>query len=301
MASTHVHPEARATSGTIPALVQLTKPSITRMVLITTACGAVMAPGSPALLPLVLGVVGTALVVGSANALNMYLERDVDALMSRTRSRPLPSGRLAPEVALIFGVAIGLIGLVMLTFLVNPLTGLLAAIALLSYVLVYTPLKPVTPFALHVGAVPGAMPPLIGYAAVTGTVAWESLALFAILFVWQLPHFAAITIFRREEYARAGLQVVSVARGDRGARRFVLTYAFVLLAVTLAPMAFGFAGPLYIAIALATGVPFLALSAWGLHPRSQGTVAGHRWARRTFFASMPYLVLVFGALVATAG
>ncbi len=301
MASTHVHPQARASSGTISALVQLTKPSITRMVLITTACGAVMAPGVPAVLPLVLGVVGTALVVGSANALNMYLERDVDALMTRTRARPLPSGRLAPEVALIFGVAIGLIGLVMLTFLVNPLTGLLAAIALLSYVLVYTPLKPVTPYALHVGAVPGAMPPLIGYAALTGTIAWEGLALFAILFIWQLPHFAAITIFRREEYARAGLQVVSVARGDQGARRFVAFYAAVLCAVTLAPLAFGFATPLYVVIALLTGLPFLALSLWGLHPRSQGDVAGQKWARRTFFASMPYLVLVFGALVATSG
>ena len=153
---------ARDPVRVLGALLQLTKPGVTRMVLVTTGIGAILAPGRVELRRLALTVLATAAVVAAANALNMYLERDVDARMERTRLRPLPSDRIAPEVALWFGVVLALLGISALTFWINPLSGLLSAAAISIYVLVYTPLKRVTPYALHVGAIPGAIPPLIG-------------------------------------------------------------------------------------------------------------------------------------------
>ena len=141
-----------------------------------------------------LTVTATAAVVAAANALNMYRGRDVDARMARTRTRPLPSGRLSPEVALWFGVVLAFTGISALTFLINPLSGLLSALAISLYVLVYTPLKRVTPYALHVGAIPGAIPPLIGWASVTGELSLPALSVFAILLVWQIPHLSLIHI-----------------------------------------------------------------------------------------------------------
>ena len=180
----------------------------------TGAAGACLAPGHPPAGRLCLSLVGTALIVGSANALNMWWERDVDALMRRTRNRPLPAGRMSPDVAIIFGLALALIAAPML-FLVNAMTGVLGLVALVTYVLVYTPLKRHTHLALLVGAVPGAMPPLLGWTTATGSIGLGGLLLFGVCFLWQLPHFAAITIFRAEDYARAGLQVVSVQLGER--------------------------------------------------------------------------------------
>ncbi len=277
------------------ALLQLTKPSVTRLVLVTTLCGAAAAPGPIDLLLLVTALVGTALVVGAANTLNMYLERDTDALMERTRNRPLPSGRLTPEVALWFGLALSVAGLSLLSFAVNALTGLLAAIALISYVLLYTPLKRVAPIALYVGAIPGAIPPLLGYSALAGELGLEGLLLFGILFVWQLPHFVAIAIFRQAEYERAGLQVLPVRRGLAAAKLEMVVQLVVLLAVSLLPVKFGIGGAAYAVVAALAG---LGLLGWGL--MGLRASAGVSWARSLFFASMPYLVIVFGAFVLTA-
>ncbi len=286
---------SRDALGVIQSLVQLTKPGVTRLVIVTTFCGALVAPGHIAPVRLLLALLGTVLVVGAANTLNMYLERDSDRAMERTRNRPLPAGRLSPEVALWFGVALALVGLPLLTFEVNPLTGLLAALALVSYVLVYTPLKRITPYALHAGAVPGAIPPLIGWAAVTGAIDRRALVLFAILFFWQLPHFLAIAIFRQREYERAGLRVMPAARGLPSTKRAIVLYSSLLLAASLLPAFIGMAGPVYL---VAIGALAGAFMGWGVYGLREE--AGPRWARSLFFASLPYLVLVFGALVASA-
>jgi protoheme IX farnesyltransferase len=242
-----------------------------------------------------LSLVGTALIVGAANALNMWWERDVDAKMSRTRSRPLPSGRMSPEVALAFGLGLAVISTPIL-FAVNVATGLLGLVALVTYVLVYTPLKPHTHLALFVGAVPGAIPPLLGWSASTGTVGAGGLLLFAVLFLWQVPHFAAIAIFRAEDYARAGLQVVSVQRGEGEARTMIAIYTVLLVATSLLFLPFGLAGQWYTAVATLLGAAFIALALRGLRVRS-ARFDSRRWAKHVFAYSIPYLTLLLVALV----
>src|SRR5262245_5371775 len=185
----------------------------------TTATGLYLAPGARPLQLVLAALGGVALIVAGANALNMYLERDVDALMARTKNRPLPSGRMEPSVALWFGIGCSAVAVPAITWLVNPLTGFLAALSLVLYVCAYTPLKRRSTAALLVGAVPGAMPPLLGWTAVTGSLDAPGLALFLTLYVWQLPHFIAISMFRAEDYARAGLKVVPVEPGVGGAKQ----------------------------------------------------------------------------------
>lgn len=277
------------------ALVELSKPGVSRLVLVTTACGALAAPGDTDLTRLSFALIGTAFVVAGANALNMLLERDTDAFMTRTQGRPLPTGRLRPDDALVFGVGIAIVGLSLLAHFVSMAAVALAALALLSYVLVYTPLKRVTPAALYVGAVPGALPPAIGYAAMTGKLESVGLFLFLILLVWQLPHFIAISVFRSEEYARAGLQIVPVKYGLRSAKLHIVAFSVLLLLVTLSPVFFGVAGPVYAAIAGLSGGAYLAWALYGMRADAQ-----HAWARSLFLASMPHLVLVMAALVISA-
>jgi protoheme IX farnesyltransferase len=271
--------------------LSMAKPRITFMVLITAFGGLWLAPGTPALLTAAALLVGTALMVGSANTLNMYLERDIDALMTRTRERPLPAGRLEPSVALWFGVAQGLVGTPLLTFAVNPLTGMLGVIALLSYVLVYTPLKQRTPAAVWVGAVPGAMGPLLGWAAATGSVDAAGLALFGVMFFWQVPHFHAIATFRVDEYRNAGLKTLPGERGDRVTQREIIVVLIAQLAVSLSLTPLGVAGAPYLAAASILGVVYFAYAVFGIRS------AGKRWARRLFFASLVYLPLLFAVLV----
>jgi protoheme IX farnesyltransferase len=274
-------------------LVALTKPRITTLVLVTGAAGMCLAPGHVALSTLLLSLVGTALIVGSANALNMWWERDVDAHMARTRNRPLPAGRLSPDVALAFGLALGAVSAPML-FLVNVTTGLLGLVALVSYVAVYTPLKRHTHLALLVGAVPGAMPPLLGWCTVTGHVGLGGLLLFAVLFLWQVPHFAAISIFRAQDYARAGLQVVSVQHGERGARRTIAVWTVLLVGASMLFVPTGLAGQAYLGIATVLGVGFLALAFRGLRGDAFDVA---RWAKRVFAYSIPYLSILLVALL----
>jgi protoheme IX farnesyltransferase len=262
------------------------------MVVLTMLCGAMMAPGSVDTLLLILALAGTAAVVAAANTLNMVLEGDVDALMERTRNRPIPAGRIAPEIALAFGIALAVVGLSLLFVWVNPLTAVLAGLALVSYVLVYTPLKRVTPFALHIGAIPGAIPPVLGWASVTGSLALPPLALFAILFVWQLPHFVAIAIFRQAEYEAAKIRVLPAVHGLSAAKRGIVVYSLLQLAVSLIPWEIGFVGPLYLAVALPLGIAYTGYGLLGLRQK-----AGQAWARKLFFASMPYLVLILVAIV----
>jgi protoheme IX farnesyltransferase len=285
-------PATRDTVGFATALVQLTKPSITRMVLATTWCGAAIAPGPVRYGKLAWAVLGTTLIVGAANALNMYLEGDVDALMARTRRRPIPSGRIAPEVALWFGLLLAFVGLPVLDFLVNPVTAFIGGIALLSYVLAYTPMKRLSPFAVWIGAVPGAAPPLMGWTAMTGTLSAAAMSLFLVLFVWQVPHFHAIAIFRSEEYRRAGLKVLPVTRGLAHTKVAIAVLLAVQLAVSALPALAGLGGTAYVVVASVFGLAYFGWGLAGLRPSADA-----RWARSLFFASMPYLLGLFVTLV----
>ncbi len=278
------------------ALMHLTKPGVTRLVVATTALGAAMAPGALRLWPLLFTVVGTVLVVGCANALNMYLESDVDALMTRTKGRPLPAGLISHGIALAFGLSLGAAGVLLLGMFVNPLAGELAMLAIVSYVLVYTPMKAVSPIALHIGALPGAIPPLLGYAGLRGTLEPAAWAVFLILFVWQIPHFLAITLFRAEEYRRAGLRVLPVVKGMRRTLVELRLSSVLLVLATLLPPLVGLGGVAYLTVAIASGVAFLV---WVLGAR----VAPEdipAWGRKTFFLTMPHLVLLFVALALSA-
>jgi protoheme IX farnesyltransferase len=285
--------ESRGLLSIFSDLVALTKPRITALVVTTTASGLWLGARElgerPKAASAALALLGTVVVVAGANALNMYLERDSDGLMERTKDRPLPAGRLPAEAALVLGMVCSAVSLPLLTFGVNAAAGLLAAIALLSYVLVYTPMKRKSPAALLVGAVPGAIPPLLGWAAATGGIGWPGLALFGLLFFWQIPHFLAIATFRREDYARAGLQVLPNVRGDAVTRRHALAHSVALFAVTLSltPVA----GPVYLATAVVLGLGFLGLAAWGLAPS-----AGQTWAKSLFAYSIAYLTLMLVVL-----
>jgi len=278
----------------LSALLELTKPSVTALVMVTMVSGALVAPTRIELGRLLLALVSTACVVGAANAFNMWMERDSDALMTRTRRRPLPTGRLSAEVVLGFGSVLAVVGLTLLATLVSSMAALLGWIALCSYVLAYTPLKRVTTWSLHVGAVPGAIPPLIGFASVTGSLSREAYALFAILFVWQLPHFLAIATFRASEYGRAGLKVLPNVAGQAATNRSIAWYSALLGVVAIAPWPLGMAGLGYGVTATLSSLAFVGFALFGRRGREP-----HFWARRLFFLSMPYLVVVFAAFVAS--
>jgi protoheme IX farnesyltransferase len=284
-----------ARPGLVRDLWALTKPRVTLLVLLTAAGALAFAPGELSLATGLWALIGTTLVVGSANALNCWLERDSDGLMSRTKSRPLPAGRLSPDVALWFGLALGVISVPMLALLVNPLTGLLGAFALVSYVWIYTPLKRHSWLALIVGAIPGAMPPLMGWTARTGSLDAPGLVLFAVLFVWQLPHFMAIATFRKDEYSRAGIRVLPAVRGVFVTRLHAITWAAALVPVSLLLVPLGEAGLPYLIVMGLAGLLFLGLTVRGLFAEPSAAADG-RWARGVFFASLLYLPLLYGAL-----
>jgi protoheme IX farnesyltransferase len=283
-----------ASRAQLSALFELTKPSITTLVMVTMVSGAFAASVAIEPLRLALSMFATACVVGAANAFNMWMERDSDALMTRTRKRPLPTGRLSPELVLGFGTLLAVVGLTLLATSVSSLSALLGWVALSSYVLAYTPLKRVTTWSLHVGAVPGALPPLIGWASVTGSLSREAFALFAILFVWQLPHFLAIATFRAPEYERAGLKVLPNVAGAAATERAILFYSVLLGVVAVVPWLLGMAGLGYGIVAGVASLAFIAVALQG-----RRSLEPNRWARRLFLASMPYLVVVFAAFVAS--
>jgi protoheme IX farnesyltransferase len=275
-------------------LLALVKPRILLMTLITAAGGMSLAPGGFALGPALVMLAGTALIVGAANTLNMYLEREVDCHMARTRNRPLPAGRLDPQVALYFGVAQAFVAVPLLTFGLGPagpISGLLAVIAFVSYVMVYTPMKQRSHIATWIGAIPGAMPALLGWTAITGRVDAGGLAVFALLFVWQIPHFHAIALYRLKDYQRAGLATLPGARGVTATRVEIVLYSLVQLLVSLMLFALGVSGAVYLVVAAVSGFAYLGYATSGLF---RGDA---RWARRLFLASIVYLPVVFAAMV----
>ncbi|HET9449847.1 MAG TPA: heme o synthase [Aggregicoccus sp.] len=279
-------------STTAADLVSLTKPRLSSLVLATTAGGMWLAPGQLSLSRALVAMIATAGTVGAANAFNCFIERDSDRYMKRTANRPLPSGRMDPAVALGFGLSLTALSLPALWLSANLLTAVLGLIALLSYVLMYTPLKARTSAAMLVGAVPGALPPLMGWTAVTNQVDAGGYALFAILFLWQIPHFIAIALFRKEEYAAAGLTSLPLERGDESSRLQLLLYTVALVPTTLLPFQLGIAGLWYLAAALLLGAGFLGVAAWGFFKR-----LGKPWARQAFFYSLLYLTGLFAVLM----
>jgi len=286
----------RGTLGVRPAdLVELGKPRITALVVLTTALGLWLAPGSLGGWRAGTFLLATALLVASANTLNCWVERETDGRMLRTMNRALPGGRLDPVAALAWGLAVGAVALGLLSWTTNTLTLALGAGALFSYVLLYTPLKRVGWWALLVGAVPGAIPPLMGWTAVTGRLTAGGLALFGILFFWQLPHFIAISLYLKDDYRRGGLRVLPLVHGDAAARRHLFAYTLLLVAVSLTLRPLGLAGAPYVAAAAVLGAGFIGLAASGLRP-----AAGAAWARRAFAYSLVYLPLLIGALVLDA-
>jgi protoheme IX farnesyltransferase len=271
----------------------LTKPRLNLLVLITTLGGLYLgAPDGVGTAILFNTLVGTALVAGGAAALNQVWERDTDGLMRRTRMRPVPDGRLQAAESTGFGLMLCATGLVQLAAGVNVVSALVATATLGSYILLYTPLKRRTWLSTLIGAVPGALPPVIGWAAATGSVNLAGLTLFGIVFFWQIPHFLAIAWLYREDYARAGLPLLPVVEPDgRSTGRQALLYAMALVPISVAPAAVGLAGPVYVTIAIGLGIALVALSRQFARDRS--TLA----ARRLFFASIVYLPLLWAALV----
>jgi len=274
-------------------LVELTKPRITLMVVLTAAIGVLLSGGGSVDLSLAIhALLGTGLVAAGSAALNHVLERDLDALMQRTADRPLPGGRMRPDTALFFGVALAVAGLLELTVAVNVLTALLGAIALAGYLFVYTPMKRISSLATIVGAIPGALPPLMGWTAVSNGLELGGLVLFAILFLWQLPHFLAIAWMCREDYARAGIPVLPVVEPDgRSTARQMMLYGAALLPVSLMPTVLGLTGTTYLFGTLALGCFFLAVCVSFALSFSRGA------ARRVLLVSVLYLPAVMLVMV----
>ena len=285
---------AQATHSRPADFLALTKPRLNLLVLVTTLGGLYLgAPDGVAPALLFHTLVGTALVAGGASALNQVWERETDGLMRRTRLRPVPDGRLHPSEGASFGLLLAFFGLLQLANGVNLTAALVAAATLASYILVYTPLKRRTWLSTLIGAVPGALPPVIGWAAATGHVDLTGMTLFGIVFFWQMPHFLAIAWLYREDYARAGLPLLPVVEPDgRSTGRQALLYAAALIPVSVAPAAAGIAGALYVGVAVTLGIALVVLSAHFARERSTTT------ARRLFFASIVYLPLLLGVLVA---
>lgn len=273
--------------------LELTKPRITWLILMSTGIGYFFgARAGWHWLTLLHTIIGTGLIASGTAALNQWYEREADAKMRRTQERPLPSGRLAPGRALVFGALISIAGFVELAAEVNLLAAMLGLFTLASYLFIYTPLKQRTPHSTTIGAIPGAMPPLIGYAAASGTLTADAWVLFAILFLWQFPHFYAIAWMYREDYERAGIRMLPVVEPDgESTARQILLYSLALIPISLIPKFLSMTGDIYLFGAALLGSLFL--------------YAGYRvtWnrtrqqARRVLLASVVYLPLLYGLML----
>jgi heme o synthase len=291
---------SRATTATwdvgqvLADYVTLTKPRVQLLLLLTTVTTMYVA-GDPSLGLVALTVVGGSLSAGGAAAVNHYWDRDIDAQMARTATRPVPSGRVSPRAALLYGLVLEALSFALLATAVNLLSAFLALAGFLGYVLVYTIwLKRSTPQNIVIGGAAGAVPPLVGWSAVTGGLGPEALYLFAIVFYWTPPHFWALSLLMKDEYARVGVPMMPVVHGEVETRRQIVLYTTLLGVLTLLPVAFGFFGALYAIAAVALGGAFLALAV-----RLQRR-ADRASALRTYLYSLLYLALLFGAMVLDA-
>jgi protoheme IX farnesyltransferase len=284
----------RSLADTLRDYVELTKPRIVSLLLLTTVATMFVAEGGVPELPTLLWtMLGGYLAAGGAGAINHYLDRERDARMARTRGRPLVAGRIEPLHGLTFGVVLGALATVQLAVTVNVLSSVLALTGLLGYVLVYTIwLKPLTPQNIVIGGAAGAVPPLVGWAAATGGLAPEALYPFGIVFLWTPPHFWALALLISDDYARTGVPMLPVVKGEAVTRRQIVAYTLVLVAFTLLPALTGFLGALYAAGAAILGAGFTVLAVRLLrHP-------SRRAALRLYLSSLAYLALLFCAMAA---
>ena len=272
--------------------IALTKPRIISLLLLTTVATMYVAdPSGPALEVIAWTMLGGYLAAGGAGAINHYLDRERDARMARTRSRPLVSGRIEPWHGLVFGIVLGALATIQLALTVNVLAAVLALGGLLGYVVVYTVwLKPLTPQNIVIGGAAGAMPPLVGWAAATGGLAPEAVYPFGIIFLWTPPHFWALSLLIKDDYARTGVPMLPVVRGEEVTRRQIVVYAVILVAFTLLPGLTGFFGPAYAVAAAALGIAFIGLALRLLRTPSR------RAALRLYLSSLAYLALLFCAM-----
>ncbi len=280
--------------------LELTKPRITLFILMSTAIGYLCAihPGNSPVSnawtwwSLIHTLIGTGLLASGTAALNQWYEREADAKMARTRNRPIPSGRIEPRDALEFGVMLSIVGFLELWCGANLLTALLGLFTEVSYLFVYTPMKRRSPHSTTIGAIPGAMPPLIGYAAVRGTLTWDAWVLYAILFLWQFPHFYAIAWMYRDDYASAGIRMLPVVDpSNESTARRMFGFSLALLPISLLPRYLDMAGNWYLVGALALGLYFIYSSARVLSHRTR------MHARQVLLSSVIYLPLLYGLLV----
>jgi protoheme IX farnesyltransferase len=285
--------QERRASATLADYVELAKPRLNLLVVVTSAVGFYLGSnGAIDAWSMVNVSIGTALVAAGAAALNQVYERDTDALMNRTRLRPLPAGRVAPTDASVFGVALAVLGVSLLAVETNLTASLIALATLAIYLAVYTPLKRRTPVATLIGAVPGALPPLIGWTGAHGTASLAGWTLFAIVFLWQIPHFMAIAWMYRDDYSRARFPMLPVIEPDgRRTGRQAALYAAALLPASLAPSFLGLSGSAYLIVAAVLGAALLFLSVRFALRRSDAS------ARALFFGSITYLPLLWAALM----
>ncbi|MEN3279853.1 MAG: heme o synthase [Solirubrobacteraceae bacterium] len=283
--------EAGGVRQVLADYVALTKPKVQSLLLLTTVCSMEIA-GDPSVGLIALTVVGGYLSAGGAGAVNHYFDRDIDALMPRTANRPVPAGRVAPRAALAFGIVLAVLSFVLLAATVNLLSAALALAGFLGYVFVYTVwLKRRTPQNIVIGGAAGAVPPLVGWAAVTGGLGGMPLYLFAIVFFWTPPHFWALSLLMKSEYERVGVPMLPVVRGEQETRRQILLYAILLWAVTQLPFCAGGLGTLYLVSSLVLGALLIGGAAV-LYRR-----ADRRSALRLYLFSLVYLALLFVAMV----
>jgi protoheme IX farnesyltransferase len=282
----------RSVAAVLRDYLALTKPRIIALLLVTTVATMFAAdPAGPAAVTVLWTMLGGYLAAGGAGAINHYVDRDRDARMARTRGRPLVAGRIEPLHGLVFGVALGALATLQLGLTVNVLAAALALCGLLGYVFVYTIwLKPLTPQNIVIGGAAGAMPPLVGWAAATGGLAPEALYPFGIVFLWTPPHFWALSLLIKDDYARTGVPMLPVVKGEAATRRQILAYSVILVAFTLLPVATGFLGAVYAIAAAALGAGFVALAVRLLRNPSR------RGALRLYLSSLAYLALLFCAM-----
>jgi protoheme IX farnesyltransferase len=287
--------ETPVTRSRVLDYIELMKPELTGLSTLTTVCGYYLASTGGFDVARFFHVsVGTLLVGGGAGALNQFVERDFDALMKRTERRPLPSGRILPIEALLFGIGLTVVGILQLTIFANALTGFLAALTFATYLFFYTPMKRITPLSTVIGGIPGAIPPMMGWTAVRGEITVEAWILFAILFCWQMPHFYSLAWMYRKDYARAGYRVLTVSdtQGTKTSRQ-ILFYCLALIPVSLAPAYVGLTGTVSSVGAVLLGAGFLTcsllLAHHTRHDTSEALVRVNATSRQMFFASLLYL------------
>ena len=280
-------------SSRLSQFLQLTKPRVISLIVFTAVIGMFLStPGMVPMEALLFGTIGIALVAGSAAAVNCLVEQKIDAKMARTRARPLPMGSITTQETLLFAGAVGGAGMLLLYLLVNPLTMWLTFATFIGYAIVYTViLKPLTPQNIVIGGASGAMPPVLGWTAVTGEIAADALLLFLIIFAWTPPHFWALALYRKHEYAKAGVPMLPVTHGDKFTRLHVLLYTIILCAVSLLPFVTRMSGWIYLAGALLLGGVFLAYAVRICIAYSDAL------ARRTFRYSIFYLSSLFAVLL----